>query len=1051
MHPTRTMTAVQMQLADLEKKIQSIHTHVLRPIRPLEEIRFHEGSIAGAEQPDYDDQHWQSFTVGQTWGGHDQIGWFRIPVRAIPSTAEERQAILIQPGKKFIFKSSEGGDLREYELLVYWDGRPLQSIDVRRNLIPIHDLAEPGKTHLLALEAFSGLEAHRHIFAQADLVAVHQASEDLYYDAKNLFDTLTAVGEGHDDYARLLKILHQALLKVDFLQPGTKAFFRSIEAANTFLHHALGERTPRLPTAPRVLCLGHAHLDLAWKWRVRHSIKKAARTCANALRLMELYPEYRYVQSQAQLYQWIQNDYPWLFARIKERIAEGRWEASGGMWVESDCNIPNGESLLRQFLYGKRYFRNELNCDPQVAWLPDCFGFCYSLPQIMKECGMQGFVTTKLSWNQFSHFPHDTFLWQGVDGTRILCHFITTPDRRGWNDYSVDLDAVNVKSCWDNYREQQLNPEVLLSFGWGDGGGGPTAEMLENGRRLNQTAALPASYQGQVETFFDHLQKRIADPAVWNDELYLQLHRGTYTSQARIKKQHRECEVLLHTLEWLATIAFIRTGWYPDQELQQAWEQLLLNQFHDILPGSSIAEVYQDCDQVYEQVRHTGTVLLQQGLRRIRKHANTLAAKPIVLNSLSWQRSDILQIPMDKAKTAMPGNIDVGKIGQISHDGQTLLLFLSQVPAMGYRAFPLVGKASHASSATSLSIDLYHLENQFFNLTLNESGCITSILDKRGQREVLAEGRLANVFQVFEDRPMANEAWDIDIFYQDKLLELTELDSIEVVETGPLRGGVKLVRSFLSSRIVQYLFIHDSIARIDFVTEIDWQQHQTLLKVAFPVNIHASRATYEIPFASMERPTHWNTNWDRARFEVPAQKWADLSEGDYGVSLINDCKYGYDVKENVLRLTLIKSAIDPDPQADIGRHHFRYALYPHAGDWRVGGTVKMAYEFNHPLLADWPQAGESEWRHDEYSLVKTASENVIIETVKKAEERPAIVLRVYEAFNQRGLVELQFGEKLKSVHACNGLEEVQEAVDFSEHAFSFFIQPFQIRTFCIEF
>ena len=601
-----TLTSVQMQLADLEKKIRTVQRNIIRTIRPLDAIRFHDGDVRGAERPDFDDREWPSFSIGQTWGGPDRLCWFRIPVGCEKGNEDEKPAVLIQPGKRFIFKSSEGGDLREYELLVYLDGRPLQSIDVRRNLIPLHDLIKPGERHLLALEAFSGLEAHVHVFEQADLVAIHHRAEAFYNSARNLFDTLIAIGESHTAFPRLIAALERALLQVDFLQTGTREFFDSIAHAHETLQKELGPAPAPVDGSPAVLCLGHSHLDLAWKWRVRHSIKKAARTCANALRLMELYPEFHYSQSQAQLYQWMQLYQPVLFAQIRERIASGQWEATGGMWVESDCNIPNGESLVRQFLFGKRYFRRELASDPQTAWLPDCFGFCYSLPQIMKECGIRRFVTTKLSWNQFTSFPHDTFFWQGVDGTRILCHFITTPDRRGWNDYSVDLNPANLKGCWDSYRQQQTNNEVLLSFGWGDGGGGPTAEMLENGRRLNTSGALPVYRQGSVEDFFCGLEQRVSDLPVWNDELYLQLHRGTYTSQAKIKKQNRACEALLHDLELLSSMAYLRSGWYPQAEINRAWESVLLNQFHDILPGSSIAEVYQDCDQSYEQVQKTG-------------------------------------------------------------------------------------------------------------------------------------------------------------------------------------------------------------------------------------------------------------------------------------------------------------------------------------------------------------------------------------------------------------------------------------------------------------
>jgi len=1048
-----TLTSVQMQLADLEKKIRTVQKYILRTVYQLDAIRFHDGDVRGAERPDFNDQDWPSFAIGQTWGGQDRLCWFRIPFTCEKVTGDEKPAVLIQPGKRFVFKSSEGGDLREYELLAYLDGRPLQSIDVRRNLIPLHDLIKPGQRHLLALEAFSGLEAHVHVFEQADLVAIHPQTEAFYYTARNLLDCLIAIGESHVAFPRLIVLLERALLQVDFLQAGSATFFDSIAHAHETLQKELGPAPTSVAGSPVVLCLGHSHLDLAWKWRVRHSIKKAARTCANALRLMELYPEFRYSQSQAQLYQWMQIHQPALFAQIREKIASGQWEATGGMWVESDCNIPNGESLVRQFLFGKRYFRRELSSDPQTAWLPDCFGFCYSLPQIMKECGIRRFVTTKLSWNQFTSFPHDTFLWQGVDGTRILCHFITTPDRRGWSDYSVDLNPATVKGCWDSYRQQQINNEVLLSFGWGDGGGGPTAEMLENGRRLNAFSALPVCRQGSVEGFFHDLEQRVSDLPVWNDELYLQLHRGTYTSQAKIKKQNRVCEALLHHMELLSSIAYLRSGWYPQAEINRAWESVLLNQFHDILPGSSIAEVYQDCDQAYEKVQQTGADIIRQALERIGPVADDDSTAATVYNPLSWTRSDLLKIPIEPGAVHVPCEHDVPLPFQLSHDRTHVLVSMRKVPSMGLRRYALTeaSRRSAASSNRSLHITPDHLENRFFYLRLDETGAIISIWDKRYNREIIAEGARANRFQIFEDRPMANEAWDIDVYYQKKTLELNDLVSSTVVETGPLRGGLKQQYKFLSSQILQYLYIYDEIPRIDFITEIDWRQHQTLLKTAFPLNLHSSRATYEIPFGVIERPAHWNTDWDKARFEVAAQKWADLSEGDYGVSLLNDCKYGYDVKDNVMRLTLIKSGIDPDPAADIGLHRFSYALYPHFGDWRIGGTVRMAYEFNYPLmfypLAGHPQAGPD----DGYSFVTPSAENLVVETVKKAEDRPGLIVRVYETYNQRGNASLIFAEKIKKAVTCNGLEEEQGPVKFHDHTLEFYIKPFQLRTFYVEF
>jgi alpha-mannosidase len=952
---------------------------------------------------------------------------------------------VIQPGKRFTFISSEGGDWRLYELMIYLDGEPLQSIDVRRNEIPLWDKVKPGSKHLLAIEAFSGLEPLRHRFLQADLVAVDSRLERLYYDAKTLFDTVNLLSTDHLHRKQLYHHLDQALLQVDFSRQNTPAFDESIARAQEMLSTLFAATDPT--RSPRVICVGHSHLDIAWKWETRHSVKKAARTFANALRLMELYPDYRFSFGQPQAYRYIQSHYPSIFKRVKDQVSKGTWEATGGMWVESDCNLPDGESLVRQFLFGKRYFKQEFGKDVCVAWLPDVFGFCWSLPQIIKKSGLRYFMTTKLSWNQFTEFPYDTFYWQGLDGTRILAHFITTPDRRGWNDYSVDLDAASVKGCWDNYRQQELNDEVLLSFGWGDGGGGPTANMLEQAQRLPHMNDLPLARQGHAEPFFSDLEKRVSKLPVWNDELYLQLHRGTYTSQAKIKKYNRDCQVLYHNAELLSSIHYLCGADYPHEKLNNGWELILLNQFHDILPGSSIPEVYTQCEKEYQQVIETGTQCLQTALAGIgTAQPNTGADTLMIWNSLSHRRSDVVTV--DAPAHPVEIRNASGKILPVQRSGKHLLFYVDEIPSMGYKTVRMSKANSSPNIHSSLKVTTRLLENRYFRLVIDENGWLSSIYDKRADREVLANGP-GNVFQVFEDRPIANDAWDIDYFYEHKHIELKEVDRIEVTETGPVRAGVLIERRFLQSTIRQTIYLYDQLPRIDFETTIDWQQPRTLLKVAFPVSVHCHRASYDIPFGHIERPTHRNTAWDQARFEVPAQKWADLSEGNYGVSLINDCKHGYDIYENTMRLTLIKASVDPDPHADIGEHRFRYALYPHRGDWTTGGTLTAADQFNVPLWVHPGSPGRD--MPPEFSLVHTDSDNVVIETVKKAEDENALIIRCVERFNQRKRVILECAYPIKALWECNLMEEEKQPVKFENRVFRFFISPHEIKTFMIAF
>ena len=1044
---------MNIPVANLQKKIQTVKEYMYRVIAPIGPIRCYEGEITGAEAPSFDDSGWQTFKIGEEWGGRDTITWFRMPLEIPRDIAQGKLALIIQPGKRFVFISSEGGDLREYELMLYLDGQPLQSIDVRRNTVPLWDKVKAGEKHFLAIEAFSGLEEHRHRFEQADIVLINEETEDFYYNLKNAYEAFLLLDENDSEYHRLFNILQETLLKVDFLQMGGKAFFASIQNANTFLKEQLYSKLPDKSRQPQVVSVGHSHLDIAWQWQTKHSRRKAGRTAANVLRIMELYDDFKFLQSQAQLYQYIKERYPALFAKIKEWVRSGQWEVTGGMWVEPDANIPSGESLVRQFLYGKRFFRREFNVDPKVLWLPDGFGFCYTLPQIIKKSAMDYFMTTKMSWSQFEKIPYDTFQWQGLDGTRVLTHMITTPDRRGWNDYSVDLTPEHIVGCWNNYKQKDKNDTVLLSYGWGDGGGGPTPDMMENSRRFDYLPSLPRHKQGTAEKFFSDLQTRAAEFPVWDNELYLQFHRGCYTSQAAIKKANRESEILYHNAELFCALAFLQGASYPQQALNRGWELILLNQFHDILPGSSIAEVYQDSAKEYEEVRTIADDALKGAFAALTNGAqeDDLNGETLTLfNALSWKRSDLALIPLGNDKDISVLDEQGNELPlQFLTGAKSALLYAGDVPSAGYRKYS-IKKGSTGHFKSSLKVTVNSLENRFFKISLNKHAMLSSVYDKRYEREVLAaEG---NQLQIFEDRPLRNNAWDIDIFFQDKMLVLRDFEEIKIVENGPLRGGLRIKRKFLDSEIVQTIYIYEHLERIDFDTRINWRQHETLLKAAFPLNIHSSKAAYEIPYGVIERTTHKNTVWDWAQFEVPAQKWADLSEGGYGVSLLNDSKYGYDIKENVMRLTLIKSAIDPDPNADIGEHHFVYSLMPHAGGSVHSEIFRRAYELNNPLIAQITKSGQEAAENRQFSFVKCSAENVIIETVKKEEDGVGIVIRLYETVNSRGPVELEFAYKLQKVYESNLLEEERREVkSFEGTQLSFHIKPYEIKTYVLYF
>jgi alpha-mannosidase len=730
------------------------------------------------------------------------------------------------------------------------------------------------------------------------------------------------------------------------------------------------------------------------------------------------------------------------------------------MWIEADTNLPSGESLVRQILFGKQFTRAEFGLETRTLWMPDVFGYSAALPQIMLKCGLDSIMTTKISWNQFNRFPCDTFHWRGIDGRQVLAHFITTPELTSRSySYNGEMTPFTVKGIWDQYKQKEINDELLLCFGAGDGGGGPTKEALEAASAMKAIPGLPQVELGRAEDYFERMHKRLVDKElpVWDGELYLEYHRGTYTSQAANKRANRKSEILYHDAEFYGALADTLTGQhrYPAAELREGWEKILLNQFHDILPGSSIRQVYQDSQQDYCHISEIGERAVRQAKKALFDRIPTKSPSVVVLNSLGWPRDALVQVRWtegweNKTIANVQGEPCTSQV--VEENGAKKVLFQTHdLPALGYRVYPVIAAPLHAASEPMV-ITPKTLETKSYRIALNERGQMTSLFDKINQRQVLAPGARANVLQAFDDKPMAFDAWDIDIFYQEKMREVDDLIEAVVEETGPLRGVLRLRWRFRDSEISQRITLYRDSPRIDFRTWIDWHESQQLLKTAFPVSIRSTRATYDIQFGNVERPTHWNTSWDLARFEVVAHKWADLSEGDYGVSLLNDCKYGYDVKNNVIRLTLLKSAVRPDDFADRGQHEFTYALLPHKGDWREGKTIEQAYALNYPAHASFitaPQAGDLP---AEYAFASVDTEGVIVETIKEAEEGRAWVVRVYESTQCRhGAAKMTIGQPIRKAVECNLLEEDEQPAPFAGRDLTFSIAPYEIKTFKIWF
>ena len=766
-----------------------------------------------------------------------------------------------------------------------------------------------------------------------------------------MLDTVQCLDEKDPVKYELRTALDQACLLIDWAYPGSGEFYDSLHQADDFLNEKINGM--KKDSLVKVKCVGHTHIDMAWLWRLKHTHEKASRSFSTVLRMMEMFPEYIFLQTQPQLYEYIKEDFPEIYEEIKKRIKEGRWEVDGGMWVEADCNLTSGESLTRQILIGSKFIKEEFGKEVEYLWLPDVFGYSWALPQILKKSGIDMFMTTKISWNQYNRMPHDTFKWKGMDGTEVLTHFITTPEP--WNEpgswfytYNGLLTAKTVKGVWDAYSEKEMNQELLISYGYGDGGGGVNRDLLERRRRIDKIPGLPSLETSTAGAFFRDLKKTVKNTDrfvhTWDGELYLEYHRGTYTSQGYNKRMNRKMELLYRTAEWLTAMGGVREGRLElaeQEKLTEGWKRILTNQFHDIIPGSSIHEVYEDARKDYETIKNIGKDVIRDYLEKSLEKDETSYT---VYNASGWDTDEIAAVP----QTALGVYTDGKGTVLTSQQGQGVTYVLvKNVPAMGYQRITFhPGQVEEKKEA--FRIEGREIETPYYILNINEQGQIEKLYDKEYQRNVLAPKERGNVLQMFEDKPLDNDAWDIDIYYQQKMREVTDLKKWEIKEQGPLRLVIGLEWKYMNSTIEQEMILYSTNRRIDFSTHVDYRERQQLLKAAFPVDIRTTYATYDTQYGNVRRPNHWNTSWDQARFESVGHRFADLSERNYGVALLNDCKYGYDVKDNLLRISLLRSGKQPDHMQDIGEHVFTYSLLPHGGDFVEGGVVPSAFELNNP-------------------------------------------------------------------------------------------------------
>jgi alpha-mannosidase len=779
----------------------------------------------------------------------------------------------------------------------------------------------------------------------------------------------------------------------------------------------------------------NAHIDAAWLWRLNETIEVCKNTFASVLNMFNARPDFTYTQSSAAYYDWMEQLYPDLYGRIKERIKDGRWEVIGGMWIEPDCNLISGESWARQLLYAKRYFRQKLGVDVKIGWNPDSFGYNWNMPQLYQNAGIDAFITQKIGWNDTNVFPHRLFWWEGPDGSRVLSYF----------PFDYVNEIKNGYQLVDWLRQFEANTgmtKMMVLFGVGDHGGGPSLDMLDRIDQFKSLDIFPTIEHGNASTYLQWIKTHdLSTLPVWKDELYLEYHQGTFTTQANMKKSNRMDEVLMTNAEKFSALAAVSGRTYNSAALEKAWKGVLFNQFHDILPGSSIREVYIDAAETHQKAAEIGKFELGGSLQHLVAHVNTSNMKGstpvVVFNPLSWDRTDVVKLALPRGDDASYAVFDENGRevpSQMIRTGeyQKVILFIARVvPSLGYKTYR-IRQQKPAEVNGGLSVTPESIANEYFTVALDQrTGWVRSVTDKRSGREVLSGD--GNKLQLLADYPSAWDAWNVGLTGVEYP---STFRKIEVVERGPVRVVLRVTRDYLkpgvkkgfpaedfpSSFFTQDVILYDGIDRIDFKTDVDWWEEKTFLKVAFPVAVQDSMATYEIPYGTIRRSTQLRDSWEKAKVEVPARAWADISQKEYGVSLLNNSKYGYDIKGNVIRLSLLRSPKWPDPTADRGKHSIEYSLYPHPGSWKESNTVRRGYEFNYPLIGQVTDVHKGDLSLQQ-SFVQLSPSNLVLTGLKKAEDGNGWIVQWYDAEGEESEAVVTFQRQPKRVTISNFLEE----------------------------
>ncbi len=1023
---------------------------------PMDDWRFHDADIPHGEDASLDDSGWKAAVVtyserrGNDAGPGPEQGWYRTTVEIPPAVGgKDIGGARLKLVVRF---STDGRVFLNGGLVAQGDGRTLDPILLTNKAVA-------GRKLQIAIKV--PFHEQRGRFLGARILVDYPGQADPGF-LRSEIQTAEAIMAGFPDGRKEREQqLDKAVKDIDFAaldKQDQAAFTRSLDTAQNDLQPInawMKQFTVRL--------VGNAHIDMAWLWPWTETVEVVRDTFASALQLMNEYPGFVYSQSSVQDYQWLHDKYPAQFQEIQKRVKEGRWELVGGMWVEPDLNMPDGESLVRQILVGNRFFQQQFGRQADIGWNPDSFGYTWQLPQIYKKSGFDSFVTQKISWNDTTVFPYKLFWWQAPDGSKVLTYFPHT--------YNGTTEPVGLANDIAVYVPSTHFPEIMHLYGVGDHGGGPTRQELDEAVRLeNPSTVFPKAEFSTARGFFDDVEKSLNSGSVklptWNNELYLEYHRGCYTTQSETKKQIRHNEEQLEDAEKFAALSFLTVKHpYSNTQFEGIWKKLLFDDFHDIMPGSGVGNNYVEALRNLNEASLESGKILDDSLDRLTANIDTQGAGVpfVIFNPLSWERTEPVTVEVHTPPVGrrLEATDAAGKplLSQVlSVNGATqqtrLQVMVKGVPPLGYAVIHVVPVTHALPAVSSLKVNGATIENEFFRMKIDpKTGCVTSLVNKPDNQETVAPGGCGNLLQTFVDLPARQDAWEIA--FDGKSWDLKEPQEVKVAENGPERVVVRITNKFQNSDLVREIVVHPGVPRIDVHMRVNWHESHILLKVGFPVNVQATKATFEIPYGTIERPTTRNTPAERAQFEVPAERWGDISNAGEGLSLLNASKYGYDAKGNVLRLSLLRSPSMPPPDgriADQGFHEFTYALYPHSGDWKTGGVMRQGYELNYPLrpVETQPHAGSWPMTHS-FAAVEPA--NVIVTALKKAEDSDDLIFRFYEFEGKSTEVKLHLPEAAASAAETNLMEKRQSPMPLQQQGHEVVIPtgPYEIKTVAVSF